>query len=283
MRGLPLRLPRRAGLLLALGLLVLGYASLIEPNWLEVTRHDASFPALPPEFDGLVVAHFSDLHITSYGWRERRVVKLLTDANPGLIVITGDLSAKGRDPAAIQRFLKELRSLHTTFGVWAVLGNHEHADSVIQGDEAARRFFTEAGVALLINEGGRIGRGVDTLSLIGIDDPYTGHDKLGAALKGMQRTPFAVLLTHSPEIFPKADLARFDLVLAGHTHGGQVRLPWIGALWVPEGSEAYEAGWFSGTNAQMYVTRGIGTSVLPIRFLCRPEIALITLKRGKSA
>jgi predicted MPP superfamily phosphohydrolase len=261
--------------------LILGYAWLIEPNWLEVTRHDAWFPALPPEFDGLVVAHLSDLHISNYGFRERRVVKLLADANPGLIAITGDVSVKGRDPAPIQRFLKELQSLHITFGVWAVPGNHEHTGSPAQTDEALRRFFTEAGIALLINEGGRIGRGLDTLSLIGVDDPYSGHDKLGAALKGMQRTPFAVLLSHSPEIFMKADLAHFDLVLAGHTHGGQVRLPWIGALWVPDGSEAYEAGWFSGLNAKMYVTRGIGTSILPIRFLCRPEIALITLKRGK--
>jgi len=95
----------------------------------------------------------------------------------------------------------------------------------------------------------------------------------------MQRTPFAILLSHSPEIFFKADLARFDLVLAGHTHGGQVRLPWFGALWLPEGSEEYESGWFRGRTARMFVTRGVGTNILPIRFLARPEIALITLRR----
>jgi uncharacterized protein len=281
-RGLPRRLTRRSALLFGFGLLLLvGYASLIEPQWLEVTRHEIRFTTLPSEFDGLVVAHLSDLHIARYGWPERRVLKLLTDASPGLIAITGDFSVKGRDPTAIQRFLKELQVLHTPFGVWAVPGNHDHTGSLGQTDEAMRRFFTEAGVALLINEGGRIGRGLDTLSVIGVDDPYSGHDNLPAALKGMFRTPFALLLTHSPEIFMKADLAHFDLVLAGHTHGGQVRLPWMEALWLPEGSEAYQAGWFSGIHAKMYVTRGIGTSVLPIRFLCRPEIALITLKRSK--
>ena len=97
----------------------------------------------------------------------------------------------------------------------------------------------------------------------------------------MQRTPFAVLLTHSPEIFTKADLIKFDLVLAGHTHGGQVRLPGIGALWLPVGSEPFESGWFYGQYARMYATRGIGTSILPVRLFCRPELALITLKRAE--
>src|SRR5438309_1574924 len=135
-------------------------------------------------------------------------------------------------------------------------------------------------LALLVNEGGRIGRGLDTLSLIGVDDPFSGYANLGASLRGMQRTPFAILLTHSPEIFMKADLIKFDLVLAGHTHGGQVRLPGIGALWLPAGSEPFESGWFDGQYARMYVTRGIGTGTLPVRLFCRPELALITLKRS---
>jgi len=102
---------------------------------------------------------------------------------------------------------------------------------------------------------------------------------MGESRRGMQRTPFAVLLTHSPEIFMRADLVKFDLVLAGHTHGGQVRLPGIGAPWLPAGSESFESGWFYGQYARMYVTRGIGTSILPVRLFCRPEIALITLRR----
>ena len=260
--------------------LVLGYVFLIEPYWIEVTRHEAWFKTLPPAFDGLVVAHLSDLHIVRYGLRERRVVSVLTDAKPGLIVMTGDLIEKGGDRTAVQRFLTNLQPLRTPFGVWAVLGNHEHMDRLAQDHDAARRFFNEADVALLVNEGGRLGRGVDTLTLIGVDDPYTGHDRLWEAVKGMQRTPFAILLSHSPEIFFKADLARFDLVLAGHTHGGQVRLPWFGPLWLPPGSERYESGWFSGNSARMFVSRGVGTSFLPIRFLSRPEIALISLRRG---
>jgi len=270
---------RRITILVSLLLLFLGYVFLIEPYWVEVTRHEASFKTVPPAFDGLLIAHLSDLHIIRYGFRERRVLALLAEAKPGLILITGDFLETGSDRAAVQQFLKDLRTLRTPFGVWAVLGNHEHTDRLAEGREAMRRFFTDADVALLVNEGGRIGRGVDTLTLIGVDDPYTGHDRLPEALQGMQRTPFAILLSHSPEIFFKADLARFDLVLAGHTHGGQVRLPWFGALWLPEGSEEYESGWFRGSTARMFVTRGVGTSILPIRCLARPEIALITLRR----
>jgi hypothetical protein len=274
---------RRLALLLVPALLLLGYAWLVEPNWIEVTRHQAWFKTLPPEFDGLLVAHLSDLHIVTYGFRERRVLTLLANAKPDIILITGDFMSKRSDRTAIRRFLRDLQPLGSRFGVWAVLGTHEHVDRLAEGVDAMRTFFKEAEVALLVNEGGRLGRGLDTLSLIGVDDPYTGHDKLAEALKGLQRTPFAVLLTHSPEIFRKADLARFDLVLAGHTHGGQVRLPFIGALWLPEGSEDYDYGWFSGMTAKMFVTRGVGTSILPIRFLCRPEVALITLKRGSSS
>ena len=270
---------RRTTILVSLLLLFLGYIFLIEPYWVEVTRHEAWFKTVSPAFDGLVVAHLSDLHIVRYGLRERRVLAMLAEARPGLILITGDFLETGGDRAAVQQFLKDLRPLRTPFGVWAVLGNHEHTDRLAEGREAMRRFFTDADVALLVNEGGRIGRGLDTLTLIGVDDPYTGHDRLSEALKGMQRTSFAILLSHSPEIFFKADLARFDLVLAGHTHGGQVRLPWFGALWLPEGSEEYESGWFRGSTASMFVTRGVGTSILPIRFLARPEIALITLRR----
>jgi len=275
------RISRRFVIALALLQLPLIYAWLVEPNWIEVTQHEARFKTLPEEFNGLVVAHLSDLHIRRYGVRERRVLTLLAEAKPGVVVVTGDFTLKGSDPAAIQRFLRDLRDLHPPLGIWAVLGNHDHWYPPAGNDAAVRQLFKDAGVALLVNQWGRLGKGLDTLSLIGLDDPFSGYADLAAALKGTQRTPFAILLTHSPQIFIKADLMKFDLVLAGHTHGGQIRLPGIGALWLPTGSEDYESGWFYGQSAQMYVTRGVGTSILPFRLFCRPEIALITLKRGQ--
>lgn len=275
------RISRRFLIALALLQLLLLYAWLVEPNWIEVTQHEVRFKTLPEEFNGLVVAHLADLHIRRYGVRERRVLTLLAEAKPGVVVVTGDFTLEDSDPAAIQRFLRDLRDLQPTFGIWAVLGDHDHWYPPAESDMAVRMLFKDAGVALLVNQWGRLGKGLDTLSLIGVDDPFSGYADMAAALKGTQRTPFAVLLTHSPQIFMQADVMQFDLVLAGHTHGGQIRLPGIGALWLPAGSEGYESGWFYGQHAQMYVTRGVGTSILPFRLFCRPEIALITLKRGR--
>ena len=281
MSAIPSRISRRFLILLALFQLLLLYAWAVEPNWIEVTRHEAWFKNLPEEFNGLVVAHLSDLHMRGYGVRERRMLEKLAEAKPSVIAITGDFTREGSDPAAIRTFFKDLQRLKPPFGIWAVLGDYDHWYQLAANDEAVRKVFSDAGIALLVNEWGRIGKGFDTMTLVGVDDPFTGADNLGNALRGTQRTPFAILLTHAPQMFMKADLTRFDLVLAGHTHGGQVRLPGIGALWLPAGSEGYDSGWFYGINAQMYVTRGIGTSILPVRFLCRPEIALITLKRGE--
>ena len=281
MSALTSRISRRFLILLALFQLLLLYAWAIEPNWIEVTRHEAWFKNLPEEFNGLVVAHLSDLHMRRYGARERRVLAKLAEAKPGVIAITGDFTQDGSDPSAIRTFLKDLQRLNPPFGIWAVLGDYDHWYPPAANDEAVRKFFSDAGIALLVNEWGRIGKGFDTMTLVGVDDPFTGADNLGNALRGTQRTPFAILLTHAPQMFMKADLTKFDLVLAGHTHGGQVRLPGIGALWLPAGSEGYDSGWFYGITTQMYVTRGVGTSILPLRFLCRPEIALITLQRGK--
>lgn len=273
---------RRFVILLSLFPLLLLYAWLIEPNWVEVTRHESRSKNLPEAFNGLVVAHLSDLHLREYGLRERRVLDLLAEAKPGVIVLTGDFMQEGQDPDALRRFLRDLSKQTPAFGIWAVLGHHDHQAPLVEQEGAVKTFFSDSGVALLVNEWGRIGTGLDTLTLVGVDDSFTGRDNLGVALSGTQRTPFAILLTHSPQLFRQADRTRFDLVLTGHTHGGQVRLPGLGALWLPDGSEEYESGWFFGQYTQMFVTRGIGTSRLPFRLLCRPEIALITLTRGRT-
>jgi predicted MPP superfamily phosphohydrolase len=268
------------GLLILLtgGQLFLLYIWAIEPNWIEVTRHEVWFERLPRSFDGLTVAHLSDIHIRRYGSREQRTLRLLAEAKPALIVVTGDFTRANTDPDLLRRFNEGLRDLAAPLGVWGVLGNHDHWHSPAPDERAVRLFFADAGLRLLINQGGHLERGVDRLSLLGVDDPFTGLARLETALRDRLENSFTVLLAHSPEIFPRADLAHVDLVLAGHTHGGQLRFPFIGPLWLPRGSEPYESGWFNGRSAKMYVTRGIGTSVLPFRFLCRPELSLITLR-----
>src|SRR3989454_11313227 len=125
-RGLTSRISRRFVLILALAQLLLIYAWIVEPNWIEVTSHEAWFKSLPGEFNGLVIAHLSDLHIRKYGARERRVVARLTESKPGVIVITGDLTLEGSDPASIRQILTAPRGLQAALGIWGVLGDHDH-------------------------------------------------------------------------------------------------------------------------------------------------------------
>src|SRR3989441_12920763 len=124
-RGLTSRISRRFVLILALAQLLLIYAWIVEPNWIEVTSHEAWFKNLPEEFNGLVVAHLSDLHMRKYGARERRGVGRLAEATPGGIVITGDLTLGGGGPGTIRQFLTALRGLEPAFGVWGGLGHHD--------------------------------------------------------------------------------------------------------------------------------------------------------------
>ena len=143
------RISRRFVLILALAQLLVIYAWIVEPNWIEVTSHEAWFKSLPGEFNGLVVAHLSDLHIRKYGARERWVVARLAGSKPGVIVITGDLTLEGSDPASIRQYLTALRDLKPTFGIWAVLGNHDHWYPLASGKDEVRTFYNDAGVSLL--------------------------------------------------------------------------------------------------------------------------------------
>jgi len=270
---------RRRVLVLAAFQLIFAYIWVLEPNWIEVTRHEVWLPTLPAEFDGLTLAHLSDLHIRTFGLRERRTVQLLAEAKPDLIVVSGDFTVEGSEANAIRRFMLDLRDLRPPLGILAVLGNHDHWHPLY----AMAQIFSDSGVTILINESTHIRKGQQAVMVAGVDDPFTGHADVRQALRGSTSSPFTILLAHSPEIFPEIDRTRADLVLAGHTHGGQIRLPFVGPLWLPRGSEPYVSGWFENAQARMYVTRGIGTTILPFRFLCRPELPLITLRAGRHA
>jgi uncharacterized protein len=154
--------------------------------------------------------------------------------------------------------------------VWFVRGNWENWSPV--RDESA--YFGSAGVRLLVNSNGNAR---PDLAVIGFDDPWTGSPSLALAEKGLAHNAYRIALFHAPGFFDKV-AGRYPLCLAGHTHGGQVRLPGLGPLWLPGGCGPYIQGWYEKRKSRLYVTRGVGTSVLPVRFLCRPEIPIITLE-----
>jgi predicted MPP superfamily phosphohydrolase len=264
-------LTRRRIIFLALVFLVFAtafYAYQIEPFHIEVTRHQISAPLHSP----IKIAHLSDLHTYGIGRRERKMLGILEQEKPDLIVITGDLISAAD---GLEGCLEVLRHMKAPLGVWIVLGNHENwtSQSVRTAYGTFRDYYESGGANFLSNSNKRIR---DDLWLIGLDDPMTGKPDIDTARLGVPENAYTICLFHSPAYFDKA-AEKCDLVLAGHSHGGQVRVPFMKPLWLPKECNNYDEGWFERNGSKMYVSRGIGTSVFPVRFNCRPEIAIITL------
>jgi predicted MPP superfamily phosphohydrolase len=261
------RIPRRSfrrTLLLPILFLavVAAYAFFIEPKRIEVTHQIFVGKVRRP----LRIAQISDLHTRGFGPRERTLVLLIRKENPDLIVITGDTVDHG-SLAPARDFMANLSA---PLGVWVVRGNWERW--TLNEDE--RAFYAGFGARFLDNAGAAAR---DDVWIAGLDDPMSGSPDLSRALFGAPLDSFKLVLMHAPDYFAEIG-GRFDLALAGHTHGGQVVLPFWGPLWVPEGGKRYLRGFYSQNNSHLYVSRGVGTSIAPIRLNCRPELAIIDLK-----
>ena len=229
-------------------------AFFIEPNWIALTRHEVGEGQR-----GISLLHLSDIHFTTFGPREGRILEIIRETRPDVIVITGDCVLHETDREGLIDFLSRLEA---PLGVFACPGNWE--DWV----KGAYDCFEPAGVTLLRDRAVTLGD--------------TGIELSGVSL-AQSRIPDSdakhrILLCHYPAVFPAAARAGIDLVLAGHTHGGQVRFPLIGPLWLPSDSGDYDQGWFREGDSRLYVSRGVGTSILRVRFLCRPEVALHTYR-----
>ena len=249
-----------------LGLALMGaYAHFIEPERIEVTRHAVDGKVAEP----LRIAHISDLHTAGFGPREQNLVMLVRAEKPDLIVITGDTVDKGQlEPA---RDL--LVNLSAPLGVWIVRGNWENW-SVRQSTEVQRTFYQALGARFLSNSGALARPDV---WVAGLDDPFSGEPDLVQALQGAPHAALKLVLMHAPDYFHEIG-GRFDIALAGHTHGGQVVLPFYGPLWLPPGGKNYVAGWYTRNGSQLFVSRGIGTSIAKVRFNARPELAIIDIR-----
>ena len=249
--------------LAALAMLLAMDAFCLEPNWIEVTHSRVTAPVARP----LKIAHLTDLHSGGVGFRERRLLALLDQEQPDLIVITGDTPS---NDLTLDYARPLLERLHAPMGVWVVRGNWE----VWQDGRSTAPFFRSLGFHYLQNANEQLMPGI---WIVGLDDPRSGHPDVYQSYEGVPKDAYSITLVHAPIIFDM--LARkTNLVLAGHTHGGQVRLPWLKPLWLPPACGSYVEGWYQRGTARMYVSRGIGMSILPVRFLCRPELDIITLQ-----
>ncbi|MBM3473100.1 MAG: metallophosphoesterase [Armatimonadetes bacterium] len=251
------------------------YTALSERLRLTVTRGVFGIRDLPPDLDGLTVAHLTDLHAGPQTPMEfiREAVRLTNRLQPDVVLLTGDyVEEDGEDLAACAEQLGKLRA---PLGAYAVLGNHDHE----VGAELVAEALQGAGLTVLRNASAPLGEGPSRLWIVGLDDTAGYWGDFRAAFADVSAGEPVVLLSHIPDVLPKAAALDVDLVLTGHTHGGQVRIPALGA---PHAPVRLGAAFVSGSrrrgHTRMQINRGIGTTTWPIRYGCPPEIGLFTLR-----
>ena len=247
--------------------------ALTEPLRISVERQEIFLSRLPQALDGFRIVHLSDLHYGPFTDTRhlRRAIETANDLNPDMIALTGDYISQERFYAApCADLVGRLRARH---GVFAVLGNHDHwTDAKLVTD-----LFRAEGIRMLINEGLRLDVNEESFWIAGVDDTMVGLEDLPLALAGARDAEMKLLLAHNPIILRRAARADVDLVLSGHTHGGQVMIrSEKNRSGRPRRRMLRGLGRRAGT--QIYVTRGLGTVVLPIRYGCPPEVSLVELR-----
>lgn len=270
-------LTRGAAAVFSAGLLAGGYVWQGEPNWLDVTKMELPLKNLPSAFSGTRLVHFSDVHL---GFNKdagdlERLVEHIKEAQPDIICFTGDIvDSKAEDLTDAVASLAELKA---PLGKYAIFGNHDY-----QNTELLARLLQSAGFRLLRNESVLIKQGGAVIAVTGLEDLLKGTPDPEAALKDVPDGIFTLLLMHEPDYADTAEGYPFHLQLSGHSHGGQIRLPFVGAPYTPYGSLKYISGLYHTEKKAMpvYVNRGFGETYMPLRLLCRPELTILTLRRG---
>jgi len=233
------------------------------------------FPNLPAAFDGFRILHLSDLHFGPHAAFGEQFYDVVGEVEVDLCVLTGDFHRrhlKTCDPT-YQGMARLVPAIRARQGIVGVLGNHDLSGFVEP--------FRDLGVRMLINESFEVRRDADSLWLMGVDDPHDFRCAgLDCALRGVPEGAFHILLVHSPELVAEAERHRIDLYLCGHTHGGQVCLPGLGALsFNTRAARRYCRGAWRRGNLQGYTTLGVGATEAPVRFNCPPEAAVIELRK----
>ena len=258
---------------LALSLTHAARAALTEPYMLSIEHERIRLSRLPKAFDGFRVVQLSDIHHGPFSSREQieRAVDTANRLQPDIIALTGDYISKERHYAA--SCAEMLGRLKARYGVYAVLGNHDHwTDAALITD-----LFRAEGITVLINEGMHFEKNGESIWLAGVDDTMVGLEDLSLALAGARDDEMKLLLAHNPIILRRAARVSVDLVLSGHTHGGQVAIRGERST-VRGARKRLLKGLGRLSNTQIYVNRGLGTVVLPIRYGCPPEISLLELR-----
>ena len=252
---------------------------------LEINEYEILSDRIPQGFDGFRIAQVSDLHNAEFGEGNWKLIKMLSQTDPDIIVLTGDLiDSRRTDLDLALDFAWQAGKIAR---VYYVSGNHE---ARVPEYEDLKIGLVKAGVVILENQKVQITREGESITLMGIDDPsfqenYLFGDAEGVAKQAISDLQdasdgYTILLSHRPELFDTYVDSGVDLVFSGHAHGGQFRLPFVGGLAAPNQGffPKYDAGQFTEENTTMIVSSGVGNSIIPIRFNNRPEIVVAQLK-----
>jgi predicted MPP superfamily phosphohydrolase len=246
---------------------------------LRIHRRDVVIPSLPEAFDGYRIVQLTDLHCGPFA-SGRRVASWVARANrlnADLIAVTGDLIASGT--AFVSTVAVELGGLRAPDGVYAAMGNHDY----FTDGEGMADALTGAGLDVLRNRGVQVEREGARIFVAGVDDTWTGRHDMDKALEARPAGMPTVLLAHDPALFPEAAARGVELTLSGHTHGGQLGVPFFQRRWnLARLITGFTSGFYTQGASTLFVSHGLGTTGVPIRLLVPPEIAVLTLRRAPS-
>lgn len=254
----------------AVGLYRRGCRNAVRP----VVRHTTvRIPQLPSSFSHFRILHMSDFHIDGVQGLAEVIAETVSRHPVDACVLTGDyrFETGGEYDLVLPRMRMALSRVQSHYGIIGILGNHDCADLAVD--------LSKIGVRMLINDAIELRKGVDSIWIAGVDDPhYYGCDDLGRALEGVPDGSTRILLAHSPEIYEEAASAGIQLYLCGHTHGGQICLPWLGPFVLnAKCPREYTCGAWHHRSLQGYTSAGVGCSMLPVRYNCPPEITVLEL------
>ena len=277
--------------LVILALILMVYVRYVEPARFDVTETAVHLACLRPELAGLRIVHLSDFHCQhdpAIEWSSREAVRLAMEQAPDMIVISGDMFEMCE---LAEECRGQLEGFRAPLGVFAVPGTHDRAhedpfaclEAPEEDVETLRGAVGKIGIELLANESRLLKVDGATLAIAGTDEYAFGRDDVQKALDGTDAADLVILVAHTPDLIDDPATVSADLVLCGHTHGGQIQLPGIGAPWAPVWRDRRRASGLLRAGEQIcYVTRGVA-SATRARFGCRPEIAVLTLARGQES
>lgn len=254
------------------------YSIFLEPIWFDITEVSLTLPRLPKTFNGYKILQISDIHAGEQFMPDHleEVVEKILELKPDIVLITGDFVYSS--PLMTDEILNETRillsQLSESIPVFAVMGNHDHWWDVTR----VREMLANANIKELANDFFTIQKNADMLHLCGVDDFYERKSKLEPILARLPEAGCAILMAHEPDFADKSSaVERFDLQVSGHSHGGQVVIPFLGALVLPNYGRKYPSGLYKIGKMYQYTNRGLGMVFPYVRFMCRPEITVFTL------